>query len=274
MNNTTKPSTRFYIKPTGATAVAATDKNNLENLQKGGNMGNKRFHFNKNALNALINWMALYYRFRDCRHFVLTIPQTEWDSVNLDEQKKEKYFQKKVKYFFETCRRFSLINDYAWVKERNKKGILHWHVIHWGWIDYKKCNQVWSNILTNYRPKDPPKHSNCFRTRKGYSKVKTFDFARYFAGYFQKSTKYHKTKQFFFTKAYMIPKDGLMKTNSLKVDKEEFEYVKLEKKLSEGDYHTTFAIDIEKYSNLLNQKCYKDANSSEQRRSNTYTNTP
>lgn len=271
--------TSFTLKPSGAAAVSMGENHNIEALESGGNKGGNsgaRYRFTKHAFNQLINWLLLDQKYKQCVHFVFTIPSAEYYQYQYepDQKAREHYWQYRVKKALDAFRYRGWLSEsknYAWFKEYNKQGILHWHFLHWGQFppaeywdprktskgkprgwrpDLLDANAIWSNIIRPTSTKKPA-YPNALRSRNDQRYLSgASDAAKYFGKYFQKGQNDR-----FYTKAYHIPSlpDELNK-GGLKVGFQEFNYAAGQKKIAELDYATVFAIKIDQYEKLLNQK--------------------
>jgi hypothetical protein len=274
--------TAYKVKPSGVTCMVSAD--NSDNLQGGGNhdeKNRKRYYFNKEAYNRLVYWLLVGNRFQRCVHFVLTIPSDEfWKYQYIsNEQEREKYWQKRVKLFLEKLRRLNYLGEYSWFKERNKQGVLHWHVIHDGRVppswtskpkkdknggivkdtlgrqinvakDFSDLNALWSGHLRKHRSSPHYKNALTSDNKSVCLKGSPHDAATYFAKYF------HKGKQdAFYSKAYRIGTlpEELAKT-SLNISYHEFIKVAGSKVLHDMDYSRTFAVDLNQLSEIINNR--------------------
>jgi hypothetical protein len=253
--------TKLIAKPTGTVSAAVTpDNSNLEEGgDKGGNSG-RRYYFNSKAYNSLITWLLYQYKWQECRHIVFTIPDHEyWNhpySGDLQESEeaqheREKYWQDKFKKLLERLRWYNLLGEYGWFKELTKKkqtgqydaGVIHWHFVHHGYLNFKRLNAIWSDIIRPH--KASPHYKNVVRHRPKAAKLFSSNIARYFGAYFHKGDK-------FFTKAYRLPQlPGHLQGGKVEVERYQFDQL-ASQTLYELEFATVWKTDQEAYKLLVN----------------------
>lgn len=187
------------------------------NLKKGGKIENYRVTLR--ARNKFICWLLLREQLDKCVHFVFTIPSTDFygsfigdvDAFDQSEEffrQREGWYAGRFKYCLEVLRKGKHLGEYCWFKERTEAGVLHYHFIHDGFIDFKLVNDVWVKAA-----KFRHYHPNSVRTKKGHHKLGSVDVARYFGSYF-------KSDQKFYSKTYHIGRlpqwciDGKIRMNN------------------------------------------------------------